>query len=67
LETERLKNASIIDIGDAEGDFNGKVMDRTWNIIMHADRKPASVRYNKDQLPGESYSWDESRNELTIK
>jgi alpha-glucosidase (family GH31 glycosyl hydrolase) len=67
ITTQRSKNASLTVIGDAEGEFNGKVKGRSWNIIMHADRKPASVRYNGDPLPGEMFSWDESRNELTIE
>jgi alpha-glucosidase (family GH31 glycosyl hydrolase) len=67
ISTQRSKNASLTVIGDTEGDFEGKVTGRSWNIIMHADSKPASVRYNDDPLPGESYSWDEKRNELTIK
>ena len=58
---------SRIDIGEADGDFEGKVASRMWNIIMHADKKPASVRYNEKLLSEEDYSWDESRNEMTIK
>jgi len=58
---------SVIEIGTTDGDFNGKAKNRKWNIIMHNDKKPASVWCNEKLFSKESYSWDESRNELTIK
>ena len=60
-------NKSIIKIGPTKGDFDGIVSNRRWNIIMHSDNKPASVLCNEKLVPAENYSWDENRNEVTIK
>lgn len=56
-----------LEIGVPEGDFEGKVENRKWNIIMHSDKKPVSVWCNEKLFPAENYSWDEIRNELTIE
>jgi len=58
---------SVIEIGASEGNFKGKVENRKWNIIMHADTRPGSVKYNDKPCSRDNYSWDESRKELTIK
>jgi len=58
---------STVEIGATKGDFEGIVKDRKWNIIMHNDMKPGSVWCNEKLCPEENYSWDNSRNELTIK
>lgn len=67
ISAKKGDNGSIMEIGVPEGDYEGKVKNRKWNIIIHADRKPVSVWYNEKLFPEERYSWDESKNELTIK
>lgn len=67
ISAKKGNNSSTINIGVAGGDFDGKVNNRTWSIIMHSDKKPLSVLGNDKLFPEEKYSWDESRKELTIR
>ena len=67
ISAKKGDTGSILEIGEPEGDYEGQVENRKWNIIIHADREPVSVWYNEKPFPEERYSWDESKNELTIK
>jgi len=67
ISAKKGDTGSIMEIGEPEGDYEGQVENRKWNIIIHADREPVSVWYNEKPFPEERYSWDESKNELTIK
>ena len=63
ITLKAIDDESILEIGGANG---GKIANRQWNIIMHVENKPVSVRCNEKLIPDEKYFWDESRKELTI-
>ena len=67
FSSRRTDNESIIQIGEARGDFEGKVSGRIWKIIMHVDKRPVSVWCNKNQLSEDNYNWDSERKELAIE
>ena len=67
ISAKKGNTGSAIEIGASEGNFEGKVGTRDWNIIIHSDKKPLSVLCNEKLFPEEKYSWDEKRNELTVK
>ena len=66
ISTKIENNESKIEIGQTKGDFKGKIENRKWDIIMHYVKKPISVSYNNKFLTEDNYSWDKSRNEVTI-
>lgn len=67
VTAKQTNNITEIEIGWSKGDFKGKVENRKWNIKVHSDTGPSSVSINGERIPGSGYSWDEKRQELTIK
>lgn len=66
ISTKKDKNEIAISIGATEGFFKGKIVDRIWNIILHADSKPTKVLCNELPIKEDNYFWNENRKELTI-
>jgi alpha-glucosidase (family GH31 glycosyl hydrolase) len=66
ISAKTLSSGYKVEIGESKGNFEGKVENRKWNIVIAADSKPESVDCNGKLIPGPKYSWDENRKELTI-
>ncbi len=67
ITTKAERSLTTVRIGASVGNFNGKIKDRTWVIIMHSDERPLSVICNGKQFKDDNYSWDGIRKEITIK
>jgi alpha-glucosidase (family GH31 glycosyl hydrolase) len=66
ISTKRNNGVSMVKIGKSNGDFEGMLENRTWNIILHLETKPVYVIYNKKNIPENNYTWDETRKEITV-
>ena len=53
ITSRMIAEGFIITVNPVQGSYAGMTSDRSWNLKIHSDRVPRSVRVNRKQLPFE--------------
>ncbi len=73
ITQDTIGNETVIEIGAAEGRFDGAVTARRIDVILHGIASPTSIQMNGQPLtgseigPAPSWHWDRATRALTIK
>jgi alpha-glucosidase (family GH31 glycosyl hydrolase) len=67
ITSKKTGSISDVEIGEAKGNYKGKVENRKWNLIMHSERRPLMISINGKEASANDISWDEKRKEVKIK